>query len=206
MKKKDYNYFEQFVNNASFALESAKLLEEILSDFKPQDLASNTEKMHNIENQADKAKHDVIEFLLKDFLPPIEREDILNILQMIDNVVDYIDEILINIDIFNIQILRNETSQFTELLVNTCTKIIDLLKDFHDFKKYETTKQKIIEINNLEEQGDKLYAFSMKRLYLEKEDPLHVITWTTLFNNFEDCLDACETLSDYTEEIILKNS
>ena len=99
-KKKDFNYYEQFIKAANLAKDASKELKNYVENFNGETSTEEKNKIHAIENQADCILHDVKTYLLKDFLPPIDREDIIAIAHRIDDLVDAIDEVVINIDIF----------------------------------------------------------------------------------------------------------
>lgn len=52
-KKKSFDYFEALVNMSLYALEEAKLLKDILSDFKPEALEEQRARMHELEHRCD---------------------------------------------------------------------------------------------------------------------------------------------------------
>ena len=64
----------------------------------------------------------------------------------------------------------------------------------------------VVEINRLEEEGDKLYTKYMRALYRECNDVLEIIKWSKIFTSFEKCFDACETVANNIESIAMKNS
>ena len=78
-KKEEYNYFEEFANNSKYIVESAEILKETLGNYSQEKLKENITRVHKLENDADKALHRMREYLIKDFLPPIDREDIISI-------------------------------------------------------------------------------------------------------------------------------
>ena len=134
MKKEKLNYFEEFIKSMEFSVKEANLLNEIMKDFKRETLASNIEKMHVLEHSADMQKHNLMEYLLKDFIPPIEREDIVELSHKIDNVADNIEEILINFYILDVQELKEEIPEYLDLLLNSCNAFFKLLMEFKNFK------------------------------------------------------------------------
>ena len=205
MKKEKLNYFDEFVKASSFSAECAKLLSSILKDFNKDELSQNINEMHKIERSADDAKHELTSFLLKDFLPPIEREDIIKLSHRLDNLTDNIEEVLIKIDMFNVCEIRPEISEFLALLTNCCRSINNLMIEFKTFKKNQNVGKLIISINHLEEEGDSIYAKYMKNLYLGN-DIREILIWTELFDCFENCFDNCEQIANAVETIILKNS
>ena len=95
-KKAEYCYFTEFINNSNYIVESAEILKETLENYDVKKLEENINRVHKLENEADRALHKMRNYLIKDFLPPIDREDIVLIGHRLDDIEDCIDEILIN--------------------------------------------------------------------------------------------------------------
>ena len=145
-------------------------------------------------------------YLIKDFLPPIDREDIVLIGHRLDDVEDCIDEILINFNILNIKTMRDDVVEFADLLIECTKSVKEAFEDFRNFKKADDVKSKVIAINELEEKADKLYEKVMRKLYTEENDPIEIIKWTTIYGCLENTTDACERVGDSIEDVIMKNS
>lgn len=206
MKKKGFNYFEAFVGLSKYSLSSAEELHKILTDFKPSELPLKVKEMHEIEHKADLAKHDLMNNLVKEFLPPIEREDINTLSQEIDDVTDSVEDVLLYISMFNIKTIRPEVLKFTELLSTCCKSMYEALVEFQNFKHSKTLQDKIIEINHLEEVGDGLFYDMMRNLYESSDNVNEIMTWTEIINRLEKCCDNCEHVANVIEQIVMKNS
>ncbi|MDD4112930.1 MAG: DUF47 family protein [Herbinix sp.] len=205
-KKHGFNYFESFINLSKYSLTSAEILHKILTDFKPSELSIRVKEMHEIEHNADLAKHVLMNHLVKEFLPPIEREDIISLSQEIDDVTDSVEDVLLYISMYNIKILRPEILKFTELISSSCRSMHEALVEFQNFKSSKILHSKIIEINRLEEEGDGLYFNIMSNLHLTSKDPIELMTWTEILDRLEKCCDNCEDVADIIEQIVMKNS
>lgn len=203
---KDYNYFEAFVHLSSFSLKSAEILNKTLKDFNPIKIDEKIREMHNIEHSADVAKHDMLNRLMKEFLPPIEREDITSLSQKIDDVTDAVEDVLICVDIYNIKKIRPEIHKFTEVIMKCCKAVDEALVEFQNFKKSKKLHSIIVEINHLEEEGDALYVNGVRELYKTSKDPLEIMVWTDIYRSLEKCCDACEDVANDIENIVMKNS
>jgi predicted phosphate transport protein (TIGR00153 family) len=205
-KKSGYNYFDEFAGLSKYSYNLAVSLHETLSKFDPGHITEQVKAAHQIEHNADIAKHDIMNRLVKEFLPPIEREDITNLTQEIDDVTDSVEDVLIYVDMFNIQTIRPEILKFTSLLVS-CTKAMDeALEEFKSFKNSKKLREKVIEINHLEEEGDALYVDSMRNLYHTSKDPIELMCWTEILHRLEKCADNCEDVANIIESIVMKNS
>ena len=205
-KKDEYNYFDEYIKGAEIVVESSKLLKGALENYDLKTVENEISKVHKLENDADKIIHDMRNYLIKDFLPPIDREDIVILGHRLDDVEDYIDEILINFNILNIESVREDALDFASLIIEASEAVKEALEFFKNFKKVEPIKEKVIAINILEDKGDRLYEKVMKKLYSEEKNAIEIIKWTTIYDCFENAMDACESIADEMADIIMKNS
>jgi predicted phosphate transport protein (TIGR00153 family) len=205
-KKRGFNYFEAFVGLSEYSLSSAEILHNTLMNYDAAELPQKIKEMHEIEHSADLAKHVLMNNLLKEFLPPIEREDITSLSQEIDDVTDSVEDVLLFLSMFNIKTIRPEILKFTELIASCCKSMYEALVEFQNFKNSKTLHGKIVEINNLEEKGDGLYYEMMRNLFTSSNDPIELMTWCEILHKLERCCDNCEDVADTIEQIVTKNS
>ena len=192
--KKECDYFEMMVRGVKFSCKAAELLK------------TNLEEMHVIEHNADISKHDTMSELMRAFITPIEREDIILLIQEIDDVTDAIEDVLIRTYMFNVAAIREEALEFADVIVRCCEVLKDTLKEFRHFRKSDSIYENIVEINRLEEEGDALYTRAVRKLYLSSTDPIELSVWREIFDRMEKCCDACEHVANDVESVMLKNS
>lgn len=205
-KKQDAYYFNTFVACAEDACRAAHLLKDVLMNFKPDELEAQLEKLHEIEHSADIKKHDITDHLAKEFIPPIEREDIISLSQNIDNVTDKVEDILLRVYMNNVSRIEDDALAMMDVVVQCCEAVRELLREFADFRRSKNLKKVVIQINDLEEAADKLFMTSMRKLYTESKDPIHIIAWREIYIYLERCADACEHVADVVESVVMKNS
>lgn len=204
-KKKEFNYFDEFIESTNYAKEIVTNLREVINNFNVADIEESSKNIHEIENKADKNLHELKDYLLKDFLPPIDREDVLNIAHKIDDIVDGIDEIITNVNILNVTNIKKDMKRSLEILQDAINKTYDLLVDFKDLKNIQAIKEKVIEVNNLEELGDRQYELAMKNLFENETNAIEVIKWEKIYEAIENSFDACENVAESVEEVLMKN-
>ena len=205
-RKQDAYYFDNFIACAEESCHAASLLRKVLGDFKPQELEKYLEEIHEIENRADGKKHEMLDRLAKEFIPPIEREDIVELSQHIDTVTDKVEDVLMRVYMGNAQEIEPDALEMTDVVIQCCEKVRELLTDFADFRRSKNLKELIIQINALEETSDRLFMRSMRKLHTECSDPLHIIVWREIYSYLERCGDACEHVADTVESVVMKNS
>ena len=188
-KKSDSYYFQNFIECVECGCQAAKMLEDNLNHFDTGLLQDKLDELHRIEHDADKKKHEMI--LLS---------------QSIDEVTDKIEDVLIRIYINNVQQIRPEALAFIKVIIRCCEALKEVMEEFADFRKSKTLHGLIIEINALEEEGDRLFIESMRKLHAEVTDPIEIIAWREIYVYLEKCCDACEHVADVVESVIMKNT
>ena len=106
MARKDNDYFSMFIDVAESFCDAAAYLEQNLKAFDPDTLNTTLEQMHIIEHTADMKKHEINKKLAKEFITPLEREDIVALTQEGDNVTDSIEDVLMSCCTLQIPSLR----------------------------------------------------------------------------------------------------
>ncbi len=207
MAKRQTNvYFDGFLELVEYACRASRVLDKILRNFDIVNIKDHIDEMHAIEHAADMDKHTLMEKLAKEFITPIEREDIMMIVQKIDDVTDAIEDVLLQVYMFNIRTIRPDATDFSQIIVKCCDMTKKVLDDFRNFRKSKTIHEHIIYINDLEEQGDRVFVNSVHSLYQASSDAIEIIAWTSIFNSLEKCCDVCEEVSESIETIMMKNS
>jgi predicted phosphate transport protein (TIGR00153 family) len=205
-KNKNYNYFGKFVELVDYSCKCAEILHKTLVNFDADTINEKLDELHDIEHSGDLAKHELLAQLATEFIAPIEREDIVKLSQEIDDITDAVEDVLIKIHMFNVTSIKPEVLEFSVLITKCCEALKIALQEFSNFKKSSTMNKKIIEVNHLEEDGDKLYYSTVHNLYATSKDPVELLVWTEIYDYLEKCCDSCEEAADVLESIVMKNS
>lgn len=206
MAKKNNPYFNDFIDMIEISCKAAEFLQDSLRNFSPATLSQRREEMHKLEHREDDIKHALMKRLVKEFVTPIDREDILHLASELDDVTDKIDDILIRMYMYNIKVVPEEAVAFAGVITECCVILRRALEEFPSLQKSAALKQAIIDVNTKEETGDAIYIAAVRRLYEQGGDPLEISAWAELFDRLEDCCDSCEHVADVIESIIMKNS
>ncbi len=206
-KKGKFNYFDCFVRMAEFANREAQLFLEVVENFDPEKLDDYRAAIHENEHACDMEKHAMAEALVRDFLPPIDRDDLFHLAHVVDNLTDSLDNIMSLFYMLNIRSLRADTKQFAALMAQSCGMVCELLGEFHNFKKSTRLRELVVALNDLEEQGDRLHADAMRALSCEEGiDTRELVEWREIYTYFEECIDMAESVADNVESIVMKNA
>lgn len=206
-KKTKLNYFKAYEKLTSLAIKEAELLIEELEKFDGKnDFEDAMKKMHAYEHEGDLINHDIFAFAATDFVPPFDREDIVMLAQALDNVLDYIDDVLGHMQIYAIRTMPEDAKHFAQLILKECKALHAAAEQLHTFKNNKKFKQLIIDINSYEEEGDKLYKKAILNLHTkENAEVMHILVWSRIIERMEKCCDAGEHAANIISTIIMKN-
>lgn len=206
MAKGDKFYFENFAASTALSKEAASYLVHCLENYDPENIQQMLKQMHEIEHRADVKKHEMREALAKAFVTPVDREDLDMLSHQLDDVTDKLEEVLQMFYIYNIQTINPAAVVFANNLVKSCELLCTLMAEFENFKKSKNILKLIVELNDVEEECDKLYLASMRELTKNPEDVLLTVSWRDIYECFEACADACEHVSECVGSVIMKNT
>ena len=205
---KKLDYFDAFKRQAELAVKEAKLLTHTIENFnRDLDMGALLEEAHAIEHQGDEISHAIFTAIAVDFVTPIEREDIIMLTQFLDDILDYTEDVFQRFYMYDIEDIHEHTLEFARIIERGAIAVLDAMEDFRDFKKSKNFKQRLIEINTLEEEADAFYIKIIREMHQkDKDDPLRILAWSQIFARMERCTDACEHTADTMRTIMLKNS
>ena len=129
-RKHDSFYFENFTMCADFACRAAHMLHDALKDFDPDDLEARLAEIHKAEHGADEKKHELMNVLAHAFITPIEREDIIQMSQNIDEITDKIEDVLLRIYCNNIREMRPDALELVDIVIRICEETKLMLGEF----------------------------------------------------------------------------
>ena len=64
----------------------------------------------------------------------------------------------------------------------------------------------LVEIHRLENEGDRIQRAAIANLFAAGIDPMIVIRWKDIFDTLESAVDACETVANVLEGMVLKRA
>lgn len=197
------DFFVLFDNAAQNLNRSAQLLVEMMENF--SEAPAKAKQIYEAEQEGDMLTHEVMRALNKTFLTPIDREDIHALISRTDDILDMIWAAVDRVILFKLESSTPEAIELSKILFETTeyiAKSVTALKK----KKYATVQELCIEINRLENRGDRTFRAALAKLFDEVKDPILVIKWKEVYEHLEEGLDKCEDVADILESIVLKHA
>lgn len=206
-KGSKFDYFDAFEQQVDIAAEMADVLIEAIEGFKTaEDVRDILSKAHEIENRGDEVNHQIRVSVAADFITPIEREDIVELAQDLDDVTDMIEGVLQRFYMFDVHFMHPKAIEFAHIIKKSLKALRKSMASFRNFKKVKKIRAMVEDVNTLEEQADVLYMETIRELYtVDAENAVRVEVWSRLFDRLEGICDACATVADTMSIIVMKN-
>lgn len=204
VSSKEELFFTLFVESIQCAHKAAENLEKLMNNY--QDINEQIKVIEEIEHEGDKCVHRIIHQLNKSFITPIDREDIFLIAKELDNITDYIESTAHRFRMLNVKTVKEDAKKMATLIVQCTKELKDIIANLKHMKKNSSLREKIIEINRIENVGDEIFRDAITSLFACEKDPIEVIKWKEIFEYLENTLDACEDVANSAEGVIMKNA
>jgi predicted phosphate transport protein (TIGR00153 family) len=198
---RDRVFFELFEEAGQNIRHAADLLDRMLRNYPDsKDLARD---ILLCEQEGDRITHDIISRLNHTFVTPIDREDILALASALDDIVDFTEEVADYLGLYKIEAPMDQALRLAHVLLKASEQVaeaIPRLRGFRDLSHHT------VEINRLENEGDRIVREAVASLFQNGIDPMVVIRWKDLFERLEEAIDAAEHVANILEGIVIKNS
>jgi uncharacterized protein Yka (UPF0111/DUF47 family) len=202
ISRKNVDYFGMFDAGVKISLKAAKKLQTAFSDGVID--SAELRLIKEIEHEGDSHVHECIRVIDVAFITPIDRADIVEIVKAIEDLTDSIDAIARRIHMYQVTEADDYMIRFVNNIVLSCQTLEEMLSELKNFKKNQNRiKECIIEVNRLEEDGDRTFLESMMKLFSEEKDAIRLIRQKDLYELLEESLDCCEDVADIVEKIIV---
>jgi len=164
----------------------------------------NARHIHELENEGDRITAEIFTLLNHTFITPFEREDIITLGSIIDDVLDAVDEVATMLVLYGITQPTVYLLEASTLLVRTVEPLISAVEHLESMQGITPFTA---EVHRLEEEADGLYHNAIAELFLpDTYPPIEVLKWIRLYDLMEQAIDRCEDLSNVLQNVVLKNA
>jgi uncharacterized protein len=198
---KDREFFNLFDEAGTNILHSAQLLVRLMKQW--PDAGGLGREILICEQEGDRITHDIIHRLNSTSVTPIDREDIHSLASALDDIVDYTEEAADFMGLYHIEAPMEQAQQLAGVLEDACRNIAQALNRLRGFRELN---HYFVEVNRLENEGDRITREALASLFRGGIDPMVVIKWKDIFERLEQAIDACEHVANILEGIVVKHT
>ncbi len=196
---KFYRWFEEAATNNHKA---AVLLDKLCKNFK--DPKKVSVEIHRLEHEGDQICHNIYKEINTTFVTPLDREDIIELTQALDDVMDLIHASASILVTYNIKKITPAAAEFSKIISDSTKLIAESLPKLRHRRGFSTVDKAIIEINRLENEADDLLRKSLTALFKHPRNPVDVIRWRDIYCLMEEITDKTEEIANTLRNLTTK--
>jgi predicted phosphate transport protein (TIGR00153 family) len=197
----DTSFYLLFTEQAQHLVGGASLLAEMLADGADRDDVAR--RMRDAEHHADETTHAIVKKVNSTFVTPFDREDIYSLASGLDDVMDLMDEVVDMILLYEVKLLPPELSTQVEVL-QRCAELT--AASMPNLQSLQSLDEYWIEINRLENAGDKNHRRTIAKLFSGEFKTIEVLKLKDIVESLEEAIDAFEKVANIVEQIAVKES
>jgi predicted phosphate transport protein (TIGR00153 family) len=197
----DATFYDLFTESAQHLVVGAGLLAEMLAEGADRDDVA--QRMRAAEHAADETTHSIVRRVNSTFITPFDREDIYSLASGLDDIMDMMDEAVDLVLLYEVKefpsglLAQVEVLQQCAELTSAAMPRLRSMKDLEEFW---------IEINRLENSGDKTFRRLLAKLFSGDFKALEVLKLKDIVESLEGAIDAFEKVANTIEQIAVKES
>ena len=154
------------------------------------------------EHEGDRLTHEIVQQLHKSFVTPIDSEDIYDLATVLDDILDYIDQVADELNLYGVAEVPAEAIEQAGVILRATNKLVDAVASLDGLRDISAL---LVDLHTLEDDGDRLVRTATANLFSGGMDPLVVIRWKDIHADLEQAVDSCERAAHVLESVYLKN-
>ena len=196
---REESFFDLFEELAKKLEEGANALLELLNNY--ADLDRKAGRVLDIEHEGDELTHEVMKRLNTTFITPFDREDIHRLASSMDDVLDHIEAAAEYLQLHRIEEPLPQMKSLAETLAQAATLTHEAMPNLRKMKGMEAYW---VEINRLENEGDRFYRRTIAELFSGDYKAMDVLKYKDIIEEIETAIDKLEDVANTIESIVLK--
>lgn len=204
---KEEKFFDLLEESARNMVKGANLLAELMTKW--EDVESKIRHLKDIEHDGDEITHRIISQLHATFVTPIDREDIAQLAEYLDDVLDFIEEVAAHMLIYEVKRPSERAQELADILVKTASEVSAAIPMLRRRNTLNKLPEHFMEINRLENEADTVVRAAMAELFNDQLDLAGVIRWMKwrdIYDHMENATDRCEDIANVLEGVMIKRA
>jgi uncharacterized protein len=198
---KFFDFFEQASKNL---VEGAVLLKNLLDDY--HDINEAVAQITEIEHRGDFIVHEITNLLPKTLITPIDSDDIQRLTFAIDNSLDALHAAITSLSIYQVTEVKKPARRLAALILEGATELDLAIKGLRHKKMYGEIKERIVQINTIENNGDRVLEDALRSLVSRRDDIFEFIIWKEIYELLEQTTDCVEDAGDVIQRVLISNA
>jgi len=203
---KEDKFFEMLKTQIDITLEAATALNTMVQQYaqlSKEERKGWAKKIKDIEHKGDDTAHLIFEQLNLTFITPLDRDDIHDLANFLDDVTDLINAVALRFVILDIQQLDGYIEKLAKIVHQAVHELQIIISQLKTLKQ---VKNHTIKINSLENEADDVYHEALSHVFKNYKNAIDIIKYKEIYEFLEDTTDRCEHVANVIENIVMKHA
>ena len=204
------NFFELFNDHGKHIVTGARAFMSLVQHYSDETLrAKYAAEVDSAEKQADRVTAEVHRQLHKTFITPIDREQIHNLINAMDDILDLLQDSAEVMQLYDLKSVSEDVLRLGEISAKCCERVqhvVTLLPQLSKSTVAAAALKTCEEIDQLESDADRVMRSAMSKLFRDNIDVRELIKLKAVYEHLESISDRCEDVANIVEGIVLENS
>ncbi len=170
-------------------------------------LADSRSKIVTLEGKADELKNSMRSQLPKSFFMPVDRRDLLDLLNIQDNIADNTEKIADLLVLRTLEVpggMGKDLTELTALSIESCNKALKTIGELHTLietgfsaREVDKIQRMIVELSALRtETSKKSHSLCKTLINMDQVNPVSVMIWYQVINHIAELAHNSEQVGD----------
>jgi len=195
-------FFDLFEESARNLVRAADLLAELVEKW--EDVDEKVRQLTELEHHGDNITHRIMAELHGTFVTPLDREDIAQLANRMDDVMDLIEGAAVAMLIYWVNRPTQRAHELADILLRVTTEVSTAIPRLRHRNQLHKIPEHCIEINRLENEADAVIRAALAELFRDQVDIADIIKWREIYEHMETAVDRCEDIANVLEGVKIK--
>jgi predicted phosphate transport protein (TIGR00153 family) len=193
-------FYELFRRAGANVEQTTALLAELMNTW-PDDGPRLRHELKELEHEGDRLTHEVIHHLNVKAATPFPAAEAHTLISELDDVVDFAEEVADFMGLYRVEAPTDQAIELTRILHASGLELAAALTSLHQLPALHPH---VVEINRLEDDGDRVERQALTMLFDGGIDPMVVIRWKDIYERLEAGIDASAHVANTLEGLLVR--
>jgi uncharacterized protein Yka (UPF0111/DUF47 family) len=167
----------------------------------PAEAAERAHVISELEHSADRIVRETAA-LQQAGLGNVERSDLMNLLERVDDIVDVADAAAERLWLHQVGEATTEAKALAYTFLDAARGVKALISTLRTLREPHEVLDYCVAIAGIEQKADQLYREAMLALFSGKYDAMHIARWKDVYERFERGVNKCEDVAKLVEGLV----
>ena len=201
---KEAKFFDLFNQHSDLIVDAARKLKSLFDDLAHTD--NHLSAIKDFEKRADRITFETVDLLHKTFITPIDRDDMLKLINCMDDVADLMEDVAETVSLYDVTNSTDEAKELAAIGLICCERVQASVHLLDNMSNAAQMLKLASEIARLESDADRVLRKAMSKLFREEENVKNLIKYKAIYELLEAITDKCEDVSNIIQGIVVENA